>query len=116
MADDLQKKIEIGARWIFESKKIVIFTGAGISTESGIPDYRGPDGVSTRRDKGLPPPKWKVPQNQVKPNDGHNCIVELQNMGKLSLLISQNVDGLHIDSGIKLDIIAELHGNNNFRK
>ncbi|GAJ10867.1 unnamed protein product, partial [marine sediment metagenome] len=54
---DLKEKIELAAAWIFESKNLVVFTGAGISTDSGLPDYRGPDGVWTRRDKGLPPPK-----------------------------------------------------------
>ena len=57
---DLNDKIELIAKWIIESKKLVIFTGAGISTHSGLPDYRGPDGVWTRRDQGRPPPKMKI--------------------------------------------------------
>ncbi|MFX1556744.1 MAG: Sir2 family NAD-dependent protein deacetylase, partial [Promethearchaeota archaeon] len=51
---ELKEKIDLTAKWIAESKKLVVFTGAGISTHSGLPDYRGPDGVWTRRDKGLP--------------------------------------------------------------
>ena len=79
---DLEEKIELAAKWIAESKKLVIFTGAGISTDSGLPDYRGPDGVWTRRDKGLPPSK-SPPWDQVTPNAGHMAIVDLLKMGKL---------------------------------
>jgi NAD-dependent SIR2 family protein deacetylase len=107
---ELEKRIELAAKWIYESKNLVVFTGAGISTESGLPDYRGPDGVWTRRDAGLPPPK-SPPWDSVKPNQGHYEIVELLKMGKLDYLISQNVDGLHVKSGIPFDKIAELHGN-----
>jgi len=95
---------------MFEAKYLVVFTGAGISTESGLPDFRGPDGLWTRRDKGLPPkpmPSW----DSVQPNQGHLAIVELQKLGKLKFLISQNVDNLHLKSGIKPELLAELHGN-----
>ena len=107
---ELEKRIELAAKWISESQSLVVFTGAGISTDSGLPDYRGPDGVWTRRDKGLPPPK-SLPWDQVKPNQGHYLIVELLNLGKLDFVISQNVDGLHAKSGIPFDRLAELHGN-----
>jgi NAD-dependent SIR2 family protein deacetylase len=113
---DLNDMIEAGARWIAESKRIVVFTGAGISTDSGVPDYRGPDGVWTRRDKGLPPPSAGVTIHEAAPNEGHMAVVELLRMGKLLFLISQNVDNLHIRSGIPLDMIAELHGNINMMK
>lgn len=109
------KKIEKAAEWIAESENLVIFTGAGISTASGLPDFRGPDGVWTRRDKGLPPPKtpsW----DQVTPNKGHYAIARLLEMNKLDYLISQNVDGLHAKSGIPFDKLAELHGNMYFMK
>lgn len=106
----LDEKIELAAKWIAESERLVIFTGAGCSTGSGLPDFRGPDGLWTRRDKGLPPPKG-IPWDQVKPNPNHYEIVELMEMGKLDYLISQNVDGLHAKSGIPFDILAELHGN-----
>jgi len=105
-----QDDVDIVANLIFESKYLVVFTGAGISTESGIPDFRGKDGVWTRRDKGLPPKKSKH-FDEVEPNEGHNFIVELENMGLLKFLISQNVDNLHLKSGISPDKIAELHGN-----
>jgi NAD-dependent SIR2 family protein deacetylase len=105
----LEERIKKLAQWMFESKYLVIFTGAGISTESGLPDFRGPDGIWTRQEKGLPP-KMR-PFNSVEPNAGHRAIVELQNLGKLKFLISQNVDNLHLRSGIRPDLLAELHGN-----
>lgn len=89
----------------------MVFTGAGISTESGLPDFRGPDGLWTRRDKGLPPRAMAVSWQEVEPNPGHLAIVELQRLGKLKSLISQNVDNLHLKSGIKPELLAELHGN-----
>jgi NAD-dependent SIR2 family protein deacetylase len=107
----LYRKIEQLASWIVDSHHIVVFTGAGISTASGIPDFRGPDGVWTRRDKGLPPPAFKVDPDQVRPNKGHMAIVELEQLGKVQYLISQNVDGLHVESGFPADKLAELHGN-----
>jgi mono-ADP-ribosyltransferase sirtuin 6 len=109
--NEYNQKIIQTVQWIKQSHHLVLFTGAGISTESGIPDYRGPNGVWTRRDKGLPPPSMKKPWNQIDPNQGHIAIVELQNRGYLKFLISQNVDNLHIKSGINPELIAELHGN-----
>jgi NAD-dependent SIR2 family protein deacetylase len=95
---------------IEESSYLVVFTGAGISTESGLADFRGKNGLWTRRDKGLPPPKSKH-FDEVVPNSAHIALVELQNQGKMKFLISQNVDNLHLKSGIKDELIAELHGN-----
>lgn len=112
-AIDLEDSIEITAHWIVELRHIVVFTGAGLSTASGLPDYRGPDGVWTRRDKGLPPPAPRSPWADIKPNEGHFAIVELEKMGKIQFLISQNVDGLHIDSGFPPSKLAEIHGNRN---
>jgi NAD-dependent SIR2 family protein deacetylase len=112
---DLNAKISLVAKWIAESERLVVFTGAGCSTGSGLPDFRGPDGLWTRRDKGLPPPK-SPPWDQVKPNPNHYAIVELLEMGKLDYLISQNVDGLHAKSGIPFEKLAELHGNMYFMK
>ncbi|MCK4863066.1 MAG: hypothetical protein KAS25_02160 [Dehalococcoidales bacterium] len=106
---DLQQRISDLAQWMLESKYLVVFTGAGISTESGLRDFRGPDGLWTRRDKGLSTPQqdW----SSVEPNSGHVAIYELQDLGKLAFLISQNVDNLHLKSGIKPELLAELHGN-----
>lgn len=106
---DLQQRISTLSQWMLDSKYLVVFTGAGISTESGLRDFRGPDGLWTRRDKGLstPPQDW----TSVEPNSGHIAINELQELGKLAFLISQNVDNLHLKSGIKPERLAELHGN-----
>jgi NAD-dependent deacetylase len=106
---DLNERIERLARWIHESRYLVVFTGAGISTESGLRDFRGPDGLWTRRDKGLATPEqdW----TNVEPNAGHLAILEIQQLGKLAFLISQNVDNLHLKSGIRPELLAELHGN-----
>ena len=107
----LERHIETIARWIVENEHIVAFTGAGISTDSGIPDFRGPEGVWTRRDAGLPAPRWRVPPEQVRPNASHSSLVELQRLGKLQFLITQNTDNLHRRSGIRPELLAELHGN-----
>jgi NAD-dependent SIR2 family protein deacetylase len=106
---NLEERIKKLAQWMYEAKYLVVFTGAGISTESGLPDFRGPDGIWTRQAKGLPP--TPRPFMDVQPNAGHQAIVELQRLGKLHFLISQNVDNLHLRSGIHPDLLAELHGN-----
>jgi NAD-dependent deacetylase len=106
---DLIERINTLAQWMFDSEYLVVFTGAGISTESGLRDFRGPDGLWTRRDKGLTTPEQNW--NGVEPNAGHKAIFELQELGKLRFLISQNVDNLHLRSGIKDELLAELHGN-----
>ena len=109
MTEDLETRINTLAQWMHEAKYLVLFTGAGSSTESGLRDFRGPDGVWTRRDKGLDTPKqdWLA----AEPNAGHMAILDLQNMGKMAFLISQNIDNLHLKSGIRPDLLAELHGN-----
>lgn len=111
MMKDIERKIQTLAQWLYESQYLVVFTGAGISTESGLPDFRGPNGVWTRRDRGLKPITPTVSWDAVEPNIGHYSIVELQRLGKLKFLISQNVDNLHLKSGIKPNLLAELHGN-----
>jgi len=106
-----ERYIETIAQWLLEGEHIVAFTGAGISTESGIPDFRGPDGVWTRRGAGLPAPQWRVRPDQVKPNPSHLALVDLQRMGKLQFVITQNTDNLHRESGLRPELLAELHGN-----
>jgi mono-ADP-ribosyltransferase sirtuin 6 len=107
----LQHHVEKIARWIAGSEHIVAFTGAGISTDSGIPDFRGPEGVWTRRDAGRPAPRWRVPPDEVAPNASHLSLFELQRLGKLRFLVTQNTDNLHRRSGISPEFLAELHGN-----
>ena len=109
--EHLEQQIGTITRWIIECERVVAFTGAGISTDSGIPDFRGPDGVWTRRDAGLPAPRWRVPPGRVEPNASHRSLVELQRLGKLRFLITQNTDNLHRRSGIRPELLAELHGN-----
>src|SRR4030042_1865212 len=106
---DLNQRIGELAGWMLASKYLVVFTGAGISTESGLRDFRGPDGLWTRRDKGLSTPQQDF--TTAGPNTGHRAIVTLQEMGRLAFLISQNVDNLHLKSGIRPERLAELHGN-----
>jgi len=108
-SSDLKERTEVLVNWMAAARHLVFFTGAGISTESGLPDFRGPDGLWTRRDKGLPPPKFDW--SSARPNQSHAAILKLQEMKKLSFLISQNIDNLHLESGINPDMIAELHGN-----
>jgi len=111
MKENLEKRIHTLAERLYESRYLVIFTGAGISTESGLPDFRGPNGLWTRKDKGLAPKPMSRSWDSVEPNSGHVAIADLQKMGKLKFLISQNVDNLHLKSGINPDLLAELHGN-----
>lgn len=106
---DLQDRIETLVQWMAGARHLVVFTGAGISTESGLPDFRGPDGLWTRRDKGLPPPEFNW--SSARPNQSHIAIAKLQDMGRLDFLISQNIDNLHLKSGINPEVLAELHGN-----
>lgn len=108
---DLTERIQRLAQWVYESRHAVVFTGAGISTESGLPDFRGPNGIWTRRDQGLPPSPRSLSWEGVEPNTGHLAIVELEKLGKLKFLISQNIDNLHLKSGMTPELLAELHGN-----
>src|SRR2546423_440688 len=103
--------VSTAAAWISQARHVVAFTGAGISTDSGLPDFRGPEGVWTRRDRGLAPPTMSVSLAEVRPNVAHLALVELERAARLQFLISQNVDGLHVASGFPANKLAELHGN-----
>jgi len=110
-SEETRARLDTLAEWIIDATTVVWFTGAGISTESGMPDFRGPDGVWTRRDRGLPPPRPTRRLSEIQPNAAHLAIVEFEAIGKCSFLISQNVDNLHLESGYPFDKLAELHGN-----
>ncbi|MGQ9722093.1 MAG: SIR2 family NAD-dependent protein deacylase [Candidatus Jordarchaeum sp.] len=113
------------ARLIKGAKKVVVLTGAGISVESGIPDFRGPDGLWKRYspDKvgtitsflSNPEEWWKMAQEiapvlfNAQPNLGHFALAELEKMGKVEAIITQNIDGLHQKAGSKK--VVEVHGN-----
>ena len=121
-------KINAAADMVVQSQRIVVFTGAGISTESGIPDFRSPGGIWDRFDaneftyqKFLSSPAnremyWDFsksvwpPISQAEPNAGHYAIAELHQMGKLDCVITQNIDFLHQKSGVPEDKVIELHG------
>ena len=110
-----EQKIADAAALIASSKHLVFFTGAGISTESGIPDFRGPEGVWTLRDQGKKS-KRKISLASAQPNNGHFAIRQLQELGLLKLLITQNTDNLHPRSGIHPDLLVQLHGNSMLMK
>jgi NAD-dependent deacetylase len=114
--------------WVDDAERIVVLTGAGISTESGIPDFRGPQGVWTRNPKAeklsnihaymsdpevrrlawqtrLDHPAWKA-----GPNSGHLALVDLERRGALLAVVTQNIDGLHQRAGNSAGKVIEVHG------
>ena len=134
MADAIPEAVDAAARLILESKHVVALVGSGLSVESGIPTFRGPDGIWTRL--GQPsvqgyqqflddPAGWWEQQldrdadpvrtefrdaiDRARPNPGHNALAELERLGILKLTITQNVDDLHRKTGARL--VAEIHGN-----
>ncbi|KAJ0986866.1 hypothetical protein J5N97_005222 [Dioscorea zingiberensis] len=109
--DVLQQKIEELAIMIQKSKHLVAFTGAGISTSCGIPDFRGPKGIWTLQREGKALPEASLPFHCARPSLTHMALVELERAGILKFVISQNVDCLHLRSGIPRQKLAELHGN-----
>ena len=117
---------------ISQSEAIVFFTGAGISTNSGIPDFRGPKGIwktnqpiyfqdfVNSKEKRIESWERKFSNelniNEAKPNQGHQKIAEIMKRKDLSHLITQNVDNLHQESGVSDSQITELHGNATYAK
>ena len=128
----MEKNIQALRDILLESYRIVIFTGAGISTESGIPDFRGPQGLwktvspidfsefinseEKRRERWTRQFRNDNPITLAKPNSGHTAIAQLVASGKVSHVITQNVDGLHQKSGVPDEFVIELHGNSNYAK
>ncbi len=125
---NLDALAEKAADLIINAKRVVVFTGAGISTESGIPDFRSPGGIWSRFDpddftyqKFIRDPEARRKQWQMlgegfltteaKPNPAHYAIAELDKLGKLDCVITQNVDNLHQKAGVPVDKVFELHGN-----
>lgn len=125
---NLEEALRVARTWIREAGKVVALTGAGISTESGIPDFRGPQGVWTKNpeaekmatlqhymsDPEVRQRAWRtrldMAAGQAKPNAGHLALVELEKLGKLDTIITQNVDGLHQKAGTSPEIVVEIHG------
>jgi len=121
-------RISAASDMVLESKKVVVFTGAGISTESGIPDFRSPGGIWDRFDpseftyqKFLASESgkekyWQFSKSlwtviaEAEPNRGHYAIAELHRLGKLDCVITQNIDFLHQRSGVPEEKVIEIHG------
>ena len=124
----MKELIAKGAQLIAESKKILVFTGAGLSTESGIPDFRSPGGIWDRYDPSdfyyqkivsdqrarekywkMSSEYWEV-MRDAKPNPAHLAIKKLEHMGKLLAIVTQNIDNLHQKAGNSPEKIIEIHG------
>lgn len=126
MLDD--SRLREAAAWICDAFRIVALTGAGISTESGIPDFRGPNGVWTKnpeaeklatlehymnnRDARVRSWRSRVDSRMfdARPNAGHYALADLERKQRLDTLVTQNVDGLHIDAGTSRERLIEIHG------
>jgi NAD-dependent deacetylase len=120
------------AELLERARKIVVFTGAGISTESGIPDFRSPGGLWTKyapiefgdfvRSEEMRREAWRrkfaMEENfrKAEPNRGHRAIAKLVERGKITHVVTQNVDGLHQASGVPDERVIELHGNSTYAK
>jgi len=123
-----EEGLEIVRGWLGDASRIAVLTGAGISTDSGIPDFRGPQGLWTKNPEAekmatlqvyMAEPdvrkrswKWRLEtaQNTRVPNAGHLALVELERTGRLHTLVTQNVDGLHQAAGSDPAKVVEIHG------
>nr|XP_045599555.1 NAD-dependent protein deacetylase Sirt6-like [Procambarus clarkii] len=108
--EEVERKVQMLAEWVKESSHTVFHTGAGISTSAGIPDFRGPKGVWTLEKQGLKP-DINVSWDDAKPTLTHMAIVSLERNGYVQYVITQNIDGLHLRSGLQRKRLAELHGD-----
>lgn len=116
------------AAWLAGARALTVLTGAGVSTDSGIPDYRGPEGVWTRNPRAqrlvsleayVSDPEvrrraWHSRREhsawRAEPNAAHHALVELERRGRLVALLTQNIDGLHQLAGSSPELVVELHG------
>jgi len=122
------EEVEQLAELILASSTVVAFTGAGISTESGIPDFRGPEGIWTKFDpedftiqrfvssSAVRTMHWTMLRegrfsSEAEPNPAHYALAELYRLGKLNCAITQNIDNLHQKAGLPDTTVFELHGN-----
>jgi NAD-dependent deacetylase len=126
--DEAEPVIEEVRRWVSSARRIAVLTGAGISTDSGIPDFRGPNGVWTKDpaaekmatlDHYMGDPEvrkraWRnrdgSPAWTAQPNPGHRALVDLERSGRVLALVTQNVDGLHQAAGSDPESVVEVHG------
>jgi NAD-dependent deacetylase len=125
---DMAAEIRAVAELVRSAQRIAVLTGAGISTESGIPDFRGPQGVWTKNPAAEklstlqhymsdPDVRHRAWQQRLKheaweasPNPGHAALVDLERSGKLIALLTQNIDGLHQRAGSSPELVVEIHG------
>ena len=125
LADDIER----ARSWIESAQSVAVLTGAGISTDSGIPDFRGPKGLWTQNPDAekmatlqiyVAEPevrqrawRWRLEteQNKKQPNSGHRALVDLEHAGRLETLVTQNVDGLHQAAGSDPNRVVEIHGS-----
>jgi NAD-dependent deacetylase len=125
---DMEERIQKVVDLIRQSQKVIVFTGAGVSTESGIPDFRSPGGVwdkynpedfyfqkflaseESREKYWQMSREFNEPLQKAQPNAAHKAVVELERMGKLDCVITQNVDDLHQRAGSSREKVIELHG------
>ncbi len=120
----MDRKLEQAARWLREARKAIALTGAGVSTESGIPDFRSAGGLWSRYDPAEyatlgaflrdPAKVWNMLAEldetlQAQPNAGHRALAQLEALGACSGIITQNVDGLHQAAGSR--VVVEYHGS-----
>lgn len=123
-----EAKLDAVAKWIAKTKKVVVFTGAGVSTESGIPDFRSPGGIWTKFDpddftidmfiksSATRRKQWELLlmggiMTDALPNRAHLAIAELERMEKLDCVITQNIDSLHLKAGNSPARVLEVHGH-----
>ena len=130
----LAESMDTVAAWMREAERITVFTGAGISTDSGIPDFRGPNGLWTTNPlaEKTSTLSWYLGDPEVRkvawqgrlrnfngdrrPNDGHRAIARIERSGRLHALVTQNVDGLHQMGGVSDHLVHEVHGTIRFAK
>jgi NAD-dependent deacetylase len=127
MVEEVRGSFDEVRRWLDEARRVVVLTGAGISTESGIPDFRGPNGLWTKDpaaekasnirfyvgDPEIRKRAWRRRAEQThepEPNAGHRALVDLERSGRLLALLTQNVDGLHVAAGSDPALVVEVHG------
>jgi NAD-dependent deacetylase len=128
MTPELEDRIELVRGWLAGARRVVVLTGAGISTDSGIPDFRGPNGVWTKNpeaekmatiqhylaDPDVRRAAWRnrmdSPAWTARPNPGHLAVAELGRQEKLLAVVTQNVDGLHQAAGLPDELVVEVHG------
>jgi NAD-dependent deacetylase len=126
---ELDTDVQTIAAWLRHARRIVVLTGAGISTDSGIPDFRGPQGVWTKNpeaektatlqyyvsDPEVRKRAWRnrveSPMWHAEPNAGHRALAELERKAALHTMVTQNIDGLHHRAGNSPQKIVEIHGN-----